>query len=151
MGHRTDYTAAAISTTHVEGSIMTAVNHKPNGWLLFSCTIISIGAIFWGYDIGILSTIYVSPGFKQVLNFPSSGDIGLITAIFYAGQFIGFAFLAGPVNNRLGRRWAGFCGVVVLCIGAALQTAAIHLSMMVIGRIIAGLGTGVCRHRFPCI
>ncbi|KAH8684114.1 general substrate transporter [Ilyonectria robusta] len=118
-------------------------------WLLFSCSVISMGAIFWGYDIGILSTIYVSPGFKKALDNPSSSDKGLITAIFYAGQFIGFAFLAGPTNNRFGRRWAGFIGVVVLCIGAVFQTAATHLAMMVVGRIIAGLGTGVVSTSVP--
>ena len=101
------------------------------------------------YDIGILSTIYVSPGFKKALNNPSSSDEGLITAIFYAGQFAGFAFLSGKINNRLGRRWAGFLGVVVLCLGAVLQTAAVHLAMMVIGRIISGVGTGIVSTAVP--
>lgn len=105
--------------------------------------------MFCRYDIGILSTIYVSPGFMKALDNPSSSDKGLITAIFYAGQFIGFAFLAGPTNNRFGRRWAGFIGVVVLCIGAVFQTAATHLAMMVVGRIIAGLGTGVVSTSVP--
>ncbi|KAF7561066.1 hypothetical protein G7046_g3057 [Stylonectria norvegica] len=123
--------------------------HKMNAWLMFSCTIISMGAIFWGYDIGILSTIYVSPGFKKALHNPSSSDTGLITAIFYAGQFIGFAFLAGRTNNRVGRKWAGFIGVSVLCIGAVIQTAAYHLAMMVIGRIIAGVGTGIVSTSVP--
>ncbi|KAH7121421.1 general substrate transporter [Dactylonectria macrodidyma] len=118
-------------------------------WLLFSCSVISMGAIFWGYDIGILSTIYVSPGFQNALDSPSSGDKGLITSIFYAGQFVGFAFLAGPTNNRFGRRWAGFIGVVVLCIGAVFQTAATHLAMMVVGRIIAGVGTGIVSTSVP--
>lgn len=101
------------------------------------------------YDIGILSTIYVAPGFQKALNNPSSSDLGLITAIFYAGQFVGFAFLAGPCNDRYGRRWAGVIGVSILCVGAALQTAAIHLSMMIIGRIIAGLGTGIVSTSVP--
>ena len=101
------------------------------------------------YDIGIFSTIYVSPGFKKALNSPSSSDTGLITAIFYLGQFVGFAFLSGPTNNRLGRRWAGFVGVVVLCLGAVFQTAAVHIGMMIVGRIIAGLGTGIVSTSVP--
>lgn len=101
------------------------------------------------YDIGILSTIYVSPGFKKALNNPSSAETGLITAIFSAGQFFGFSLLAGPVNNKYGRRWAGFIGVCVLCVGAAIQTGAVHLAMMVVGRIIAGLGTGIVSTAVP--
>ncbi|KAH9984185.1 general substrate transporter [Xylariaceae sp. FL0662B] len=126
-----------------------AAKTSHSAWLIYSCIIISMGSIFWGYDIGILSTVYVAPGFKKTLNNPSSGEEGLITAIFYAGQFVGFAFVAGPMNNKLGRRWAGFTGVVILCLGAVLQVAAYHLAMMVIGRIIAGIGTGIVSTSVP--
>ncbi|KAH7178268.1 hypothetical protein DER46DRAFT_633053 [Fusarium sp. MPI-SDFR-AT-0072] len=122
---------------------------KMSGWLFFSIFVISMGSIFWGYDIGILSTIYVSPGFNKALNHPSSSEKGLITAIFAAGQFASFALIAGPINNKYGRRWAGFGGVCLLCVGAAIQTGAVHLAMMVIGRIIAGVGTGVVSTAVP--
>lgn len=91
----------------------------------------------------------MAPGFKNALDNPNSAETGLITAIFYAGQFFGYGFLAGPVNNALGRRWAGFVGVIILCIGAALQAGVIHLAMMVIGRIIAGAGTGIVSCAVP--
>ena len=91
----------------------------------------------------------MSPGFNKALDNPSSSDKGLITSIFYAGQFAGFAFFAGPLNNRYGRRWAGFGGVCLLCVGAAIQTGSVHLAMMVIGRIVAGLGTGVVSTSVP--
>ncbi|KAF4954493.1 hypothetical protein FSARC_12106 [Fusarium sarcochroum] len=120
-----------------------------SGWLIFSIFVISMGSIFWGYDIGILSTIYVSPGFNKALDQPSSSEKGLITAIFSAGQFASFALIAGPINNKYGRRWAGFGGVCLLCVGAAIQTGAVHLAMMVIGRIIAGVGTGVVSTAVP--
>ncbi|KPA39269.1 high-affinity glucose transporter [Fusarium langsethiae] len=122
---------------------------KMSAWLFFSIVVISMGSIFWGYDIGILSTIYVSPGFNRALDNPSSSDKGLITSIFYAGQFVGFAFFAGPLNNHYGRRWAGFGGVCLLCVGAAIQTGSVHLAMMVVGRIVAGLGTGVVSTSVP--
>ena len=37
----------------------------------------------------------------------------------------------------------------VLCVGAAIQTGAVHLAMMVVGRIIAGLGTGIVSTAVP--
>ncbi len=80
---------------------------------------------------------------------PSAAETGLVTAIFYAGQFVGYGFLAGPVNNRLGRRYSGAVGVIILCIGAALQAGAINLAMMVVGRIIAGAGTGIVSCSVP--
>ncbi|KAK7430644.1 hypothetical protein QQZ08_002686 [Neonectria magnoliae] len=87
-------------------------------WLLFSCCVVSMGAIFWGYDIGILSTIYRNRA--------------------HHGHF-----LRRPVRRLCVPRWAGFIGIVILCIGAVFQTAATHIAMMVVGRIIAGVGTGI--------
>ncbi|CAK7218120.1 hypothetical protein SBRCBS47491_003399 [Sporothrix bragantina] len=120
-----------------------------NLWLIFSCAIFSMGSIGWGYDIGILSTIYVQPGFKKTLHNPTSSQTGAITSVFYAGQFFGFAFLAGLVNNKLGRRYAGCVGVLGMCLGAALQTGAQNLAMMIVGRIIAGVGCGIVSTAVP--
>lgn len=66
-----------------------------------------------------------------------------------AGSWSSFVFLTGPVNQKLGRRWTGFWGVLVLCVGAALQAGAVHLSMMIVGRIIAGLGTSLVATAVP--
>jgi MFS family permease len=101
------------------------------------------------YDIGILSTIYVSPGFKKALNNPSSDMTGLITAIFSVGQLIGFVFLSGRTTDRFGRRYAGIIGVSIVCVGAALQTGAVHHAMMILGRVIAGIGTGIVSTTVP--
>ncbi|GJN73708.1 hypothetical protein PLICBS_007791 [Purpureocillium lilacinum] len=109
----------------------------------------SMGSIFWGYDIGILSTVFVAPGFKDALHHPSSSETGLITAIFAVGGWLSYAALAGPVNDRLGRRWAGVAGVAVLSLGAALQAGAVHLAMMIVGRFIAGVGTSVVSTAVP--
>lgn len=68
---------------------------------------------------------------------------------FDSGSWVGYAFLAGPVNNRLGRRWTGFVGVAILCVGAALQAGAVDLAMMVVGRIIAGGGTSLVSTAVP--
>jgi MFS family permease len=39
--------------------------------------------------------------------------------------------------------------VLVLSVGAALQAGAVHLAMMVVGRIIAGLGTSLVATSVP--
>ena len=62
---------------------------------------------------------------------------------------VGFAFLSGKCNNRFGRRYAGILGVCVLMVGAAIQCGAVHLAMMIIGRFIAGLGTGIVSTAVP--
>ncbi|KAK5050530.1 hypothetical protein LTR84_003811 [Exophiala bonariae] len=129
---------------------MSSPTKNKTPWRLYlAASWMALGAIFWGYDIGIVSTIYVAPGFKKALDHPSSKEIGLITAIYYAGSWPGFVFVTGPMNQKFGRRWTGFWGVAVLCVGAALQAGAVHLSMMIIGRIIAGLGTSLVAAAVP--
>lgn len=91
----------------------------------------------------------MSPGFKIALNNPASDSIGLITAIFSVGQLIGFAFLSGKCINKFGRRYAGILGVSILMVGAAIQTGAVHLAMMIVGRFVAGLGTGIVSTAVP--
>ena len=39
--------------------------------------------------------------------------------------------------------------MLILCVGAALQAGAIHLAMMVVGRIIAGFGTSAVATAVP--
>ncbi|KAH8703021.1 general substrate transporter [Talaromyces proteolyticus] len=128
---------------------MATAQDKLTWHAILSATCFAMGAIFWGYDIGIISTIYVAPGFKEALHDPSSDITGLITAIFYAGSWASYVFLSGPVNDRLGRRWAGIVGVMILCVGAALQAGAVHLAMMIIGRIISGVGVGIVSTAVP--
>lgn len=65
------------------------------------------------------------------------------------GSWASYVFLTGPVNDRLGRRWAGIVGVMILCVGAALQAGAVHLAMMIVGRIISGVGVGIVSTAVP--
>ena len=80
--------------------------------------------IFCSYNIGILSTIYVNPGFIKALHKPSASQQGLITAIYYLGTWLSYVFLSHQISDSLGRRWAAFVGVLTNCVGVALQTSA---------------------------
>lgn len=53
------------------------------------------------------------------------------------------AFVVGPAADRWGRKPALFVGAILTIVGVILQSAAVHIAMFVIGRIIIGLGTGV--------
>ncbi|KAF2840780.1 general substrate transporter [Patellaria atrata CBS 101060] len=116
------------------------------------CMFFALAALVWGYNIGIMAIIYVHPGFKAELNQPSASKKGLITAIYYLGTWTSYNFIAHPTIDRLGRRYAAGAGVFVTCIGAALQAGAKApgaLAMMIIGRIICGLGLAVVSSSVP--
>lgn len=104
------------------------------------------------YNIGILATIYVHPGFRKALHKPNASQTGLITAIYYLGTWISYLFLSHPAADRLGRRWAAFTGVFVTLVGAALQAGAREpgaYAMMIVGRIVCGLGLAVVSTAVP--
>ena len=52
------------------------------------------------------------------------------------------SLLVGRIGDLIGRRKTILYGSIVFFIGGALQTLATGLSMMMVGRIIAGLGVG---------
>jgi len=116
------------------------------------CAFFAQGSFLWGYNIGILATIYVSPGFVKLLDNPSASRQGLITAIYYLGTWTSYVFLAGPLSDRIGRRWSTFFGAIIVCIGAAVQAGAsgqAALAMMIVGRIVCGLGTAITSTAVP--
>ncbi|MCJ1479541.1 hypothetical protein MMC13_008227 [Lambiella insularis] len=116
------------------------------------CAFFAQGSFLWGYNIGILATIYVSPGFIKLLDSPSASKQGLITAIYYLGTWISYVFLAGPISDRLGRKWSTFLGAIIVCVGAAFQAGASGagaFAMMIVGRIICGLGTAITSTAVP--
>lgn len=104
------------------------------------------------YNVGVLASVLVHPGFKEALHQPDTSRSGLITAIYYLGTWSSYIFLAHPASDRLGRRNACLTGMTVTCIGQALQASALGphaLAMVVAGRIIAGMGTAIISTSVP--
>jgi MFS family permease len=96
--------------------------------------------------------VLVHPGFKAALHGPSAAQSGLITAIYYLGSWIGYIFIAHPVADRFGRRYAALAGMLVTCLGQALQAGASGpqpLGMVIAGRIISGMGTAMITTSVP--
>ena len=48
--------------------------------------------------------------------------------------------MAAPVRRAFGRRRTMMIGGVLFIIGAALQAGAVHLAMLIVGRIMLGFG-----------
>ncbi|KAF9525580.1 general substrate transporter [Crepidotus variabilis] len=118
------------------------------------CIFFALASFIWGYNIGILATVYVHPGFIKAIHRPTASDKGLITAIYYLGTWISYIFLAQPATDYLGRRWAVFSGTLVTCIGAAIEAASGGgrskvMATMIIGRIVCGLGLAIVSSSVP--
>jgi MFS family permease len=68
--------------------------------------------------------------------------MGIIVSIYNLGCFTGciFAFMFG---DWLGRRRSMWVAMAWIIVGATLQTTAMNVPHMMVGRFITGIGTGI--------
>ncbi|KAJ5322993.1 Mitochondrial substrate/solute carrier [Penicillium brevicompactum] len=109
--------------------------------LYFTSVFVSLGVFLFGYDQGVMSGIITGWHFKDYFNQPSRATIGTVVAVLEVGAFIS-SLLVGRVGDVIGRRRTILYGSMVFFIGGALQTFANGIPMMMVGRVIAGLGVG---------
>jgi MFS family permease len=79
--------------------------------------------------------------FKDYFNQPTAAELGTMVAILEVGAFIS-SLVVGRIGDVLGRRRTILYGSLIFVVGGALQTFATGMPMMLLGRIIAGLGVG---------
>ncbi|KAF5609557.1 sugar transporter STL1 [Fusarium pseudoanthophilum] len=108
----------------------------------------SLGFMLIGYDNGLMGGLVNTTAFKDTFDSPDSDMIGVIVAIYEIGCFFGAVF-SSIWGEKLGRRRSVFVGCVFLIIGAVLQAASYTRAMMIVGRIVAGIGMGTVNSTVP--
>lgn len=114
--------------------------------------------IFYGYDQGVFGNVIISENFLHTFGYPSANmqgiytmyeshtrsdsDTGVMTSIYNIGCFIG-AMSTIWTGDILGRPRQIILGSTVIGIGAIIQTCSWTVASMMVGRIVAGLGTGM--------
>ncbi|KAB8213597.1 hypothetical protein BDV33DRAFT_229347 [Aspergillus novoparasiticus] len=131
--------AVIMSPSNRQTAQMHGLVGKP--LLYFTSVFVSLGVFLFGYDQGVMSGIITGWYFKDYFNQPSRAAIGTVVAILEVGAFIS-SLLVGRIGDLIGRRRTILYGSIVFFIGGALQTFANGLAMMMVGRIVAGLGVG---------
>ncbi|KAI5206023.1 general substrate transporter [Aureobasidium subglaciale] len=103
-----------------------------------------------GYDTSVIGGTMALDSFRRDFGLanasPSHRDTvqGNIVSTFQAGCFFG-ALLTFPFAEKYGRRLTVMAASAVFLVGATLMTAANgRMSMVVVGRAVAGLGIGAC-------
>ncbi|KUI74008.1 Sugar transport protein 7 [Cytospora mali] len=108
----------------------------------------AIGGLLFGYDQGIISVIITMDNFLD--KFPEVSELapgsgfykGLMTAIITLGAVFG-AFNVGWISDAYSRKYTIMFSVAVFTIGSVLQTAAVDYAMLVVARLISGVGIGL--------
>ncbi|KAL8660157.1 MAG: hypothetical protein Q9226_000063 [Calogaya cf. arnoldii] len=136
---RTEYCLAIIMTSNRSRSQSHGLTGKP--LLYFTSVFVSLGVFLFGYDQGVMSGIITGPYFKDYFNQPTRAEIGTMVAILEIGALIA-SLCVGRIGDMIGRRKTILYGSCIFFVGGALQTFANGMPMMILGRIIAGLGVG---------
>lgn len=129
------------------------------GQLAFWIQVFALLAIFFeGYDQGVMGGVNNSPDYVVEVGIGYIKDNtavvtkpihqGGIVAIYYMGAIIG-CFVGGYVADRIGRINGTFYAAFFALIGGALQSATQSSSMILVARVISGLGTGALTGIIP--
>jgi len=96
----------------------------------------------FGYDQGVLGAVLGLPSFRKQFDNPSANLEGIIAAIYDTGCLVG-AIVAFLTADRFGRRGSILRGCWVMVVGTLLQTSATGSVLLIIGRIVTGIGNGI--------
>lgn len=91
-----------------------------------------------------------APAFQKTFDTPGPTMIGLIVSIMEIGAFIG-SIISAIFGEQLGRRKSIAIAVVIMMIGALLQSTAFSRAHIIVARVIAGVGLGICNSTAPVL
>jgi sugar porter (SP) family MFS transporter len=109
--------------------------------IYFLSVFVSLGVFLFGYDQGVMSGLITGRYFKDYFDQPSSAEIGTMVAILEVGALIS-SLVTGRIGDVIGRKKTILYGAMIFVVGGATQTFATGMPMMMLGRVIAGLGVG---------
>ncbi|KAJ5122836.1 Major facilitator superfamily domain general substrate transporter [Penicillium atrosanguineum] len=118
---------------------------------------VSIGGIIFGYDTGQISGFLEMNNYKRRFGQLENGKYtfsnvrsGLIVSLLSIGTLIG-ALLAGPLADRIGRKWSIFVWCIILHVGLIIQISSPFGKwyQMMMGRFVTGFGVGACSLLVP--
>ncbi|PIA49730.1 hypothetical protein AQUCO_01300467v1 [Aquilegia coerulea] len=135
-------------------------------WYAFwACFIGAWGGLIFGYDLGISGGVTsMTPFLKKFFPKVYMKEIGnksvnqyctfdsealtLFTSSLYLAALLSSLF-ASKFTKRYGRKRSMLIGGVIFLFGAILNGAAVNLAMLIVGRILLGLGIGFSNQSVP--
>ncbi|KAG1368207.1 sugar carrier protein C-like [Cocos nucifera] len=138
---------------------------KLTSFVLFASVVAATGGLIVGYDIGISGGVTSMDSFLSKF-FPSvyrkekenqstnqyckfdSQVLQMFTSSLYLAALIA-SFFASSVTRMFGRKWSMFGGGITFLVGAALNGFAQDVLMLILGRILLGIGVGFAGQSIP--
>ncbi|KAG6628126.1 sugar transport protein 7-like isoform X2 [Carya illinoinensis] len=137
---------------------------KVTVYVIIACSVAAVGGSIFGYDIGIsggvtsmdpflekfFHTVYIKKKHVHESNYCKYNNQGLAaftSSLYFAGLVA--SLVASPVTRKYGRRASIICGGISFLVGATLNSAAANMAMLLLGRIMLGVGIGFGNQAVP--
>ncbi|XP_026662596.2 sugar transport protein MST6-like [Phoenix dactylifera] len=138
---------------------------KMTFYVFFACLIAATGGLIFGYDVGISGGVTSMDSFLEKF-FPAvhrkeldtvstnqyckfnSQLLTAFTSSLYLAALVSSLF-ASTMTRKLGRKWSMFSGGATFLVGATLNGAAVNVAMLILGRLLLGIGIGFASQSVP--
>ncbi|GMN25992.1 hypothetical protein TIFTF001_001137 [Ficus carica] len=137
-----------------------------NAFVVVTCLVAATGGLIFGYDLGISGGVTSMEPFLKKF-FPSvykkmrdetgreneyckfdSQLLTLFTSSLYLAA-LAASFSASAITRSYGRKTSMLVGGVVFFVGSLLNGAATNMEMLIIGRLLLGIGVGFANQSVP--
>ncbi|XP_050224334.1 hexose carrier protein HEX6-like [Mercurialis annua] len=140
-------------------------NSKLTSFVLLSCVMAAMGGVLFGYDIGISGGVTSMDSFlkkffpdvykkmkedttiSNYCKFDSQLLTSFTSSLYLAGLIA--TFFASLVTTTYGRKPSILSGGIAFLAGSAIGSAAINVYMLILGRILLGVGVGFANQSVP--
>nr|XP_043627582.1 inositol transporter 1-like isoform X1 [Erigeron canadensis] len=136
------------SSGYIDAGVDKKITYFSNSYVLGLTVVAGIGGLLFGYDTGVISgaLLYIRDDFEAVEK--SSLLQETIVSMALVGAMIGAA-AGGWINDAYGRKRATLLADVVFAVGSLVMAAAPDPYVLILGRLLVGLGVGVASVTAP--
>ncbi|KAG8369535.1 hypothetical protein BUALT_Bualt14G0023600 [Buddleja alternifolia] len=124
------------------------ITYFSNSYVLGLTVVAGIGGLLFGYDTGVISgaLLYIRDEFEEVNRSKFLQET--IVSMALVGAMIGAA-VGGWINDAFGRKRATLSADVVFTLGSIIMAVAPNPYVLILGRLLVGLGVGVASVTAP--
>ncbi|KAL2921121.1 Hexose carrier protein HEX6 [Bienertia sinuspersici] len=140
-------------------------NGKVTWFVIMSCMMAAMGGVLFGFDVGVsggitsmepflrkfFPRVYVKMKEDQNISNYCKYDNQLLTLFTSSLYFAGLvaSFFASPITKVYGRKTSILIGGLAFLAGSVLGGAALNIYMLILGRLLLGVGVGFSNQSVP--
>ncbi|XP_058100015.1 sugar transport protein MST6-like [Magnolia sinica] len=140
---------------------------KVTSFVIFSCMVAALGGLIFGYDLGISGgvtsmNVFLKKFFPNVyhkmMSDTGAGEnqyckfdsqlLTLFTSSLYLAGLVA-SFVASATTRAFGRKISMLVGGITFLAGSIINGAAMNVAMLIIGRLLLGVGVGFANQSVP--